>query len=86
MNRNVYAFLLFATAVFIAGCSGGSHPASMGSADSTGAADSAASPVDWDLALFARAGMSDPEYVDAREINDVSFVSNEDPDAFADLF
>jgi hypothetical protein len=62
---------------------------SAGSAGSTGSTDgsstTAVAETD-DLATFARAGIADPEYVDARLVNDVSFVSDENPDAFNDLF
>jgi len=43
-------------------------------------------PASTDLAVFARAGIADPESADAREVNDVSFVSDENPDAFSDVF
>ena len=41
---------------------------------------------DTDLTAFARAGIIDPESADARTVNDVSFVSDENPDAFNDVF
>jgi hypothetical protein len=96
MNRNVASLLFLATAVFYAGCS--SHPdsfgevGSSGSAGSTGATGSTGSPAmpvsneTDDLATFARAGIADPEYVEARLVNDINFVSDENPDAFNDVF
>jgi len=59
---------------------------STNSTDSTGSTGSSAMPVDTDLAAFARAGIADPEYADAREVNDLTFVSDENPDAFNDVF
>ena len=86
MNRSVSALLFFATALLVGGCSNGSH--SMYTAGSP--ADPGAAPPapmgDTDLGAFARAGMTDAEYVEAREVNGMTFVSNEDPDAFADWF
>jgi len=99
MNRNVASLLFLAAAVFFAGCS--SHPdsfgeaassgssGSSGSTGSTGSTDGSATPVPSetdDLATFARAGIADPEYVDARTVNDINFVSDENPDAFNDVF
>jgi len=84
MNRNVSALLFFAAATFIAGCSGGSSSAGMGSPVSTTPTGPAS--VDTDLEAFARAGMTDPEYVESREVNELNLVSNENPDAFADWF
>jgi hypothetical protein len=93
MNRNVASLLFLATAVFFAGCS--SHPDSYGetsasgSSGSTGSTDSSATPVPSetdDLATFARAGIADPEYAEARIVNDINFVSDENPDAFNDVF
>jgi len=99
MNRNVASLLFLAAAVFFAGCS--SHPdsfgeagssgssGSSGSTGSTGSTDSSAMPTPSetdDLATFARAGIADPEYVDARLVNDIDFVSDENPDAFNDVF
>jgi hypothetical protein len=93
MNRNVASLLFLAAAVFFAGCS--SHPDSFGDAGSsgsmgsTGSSDSSATPVPSetdDLATFARAGIADPEYADARLVNDITFVSDENPDAFSDVF
>jgi hypothetical protein len=99
MNRSVASLLFLATAVFFAGCS--SHPDSYGetsasgssgsssSTGSTGSTDSSATPVSSetdDLATFARAGIADPEYADARIVNDINFVSDENPDAFNDVF
>ena len=64
---------------------------SAGSAGSTGgsagSADGSAVPTETDdLATFARAGIADPEYVEARLVNDITFVSDENPDAFNDIF
>ena len=96
MNRNVASLLFLATAVFYAGCS--SHPdsfgetgssGSTGSTGATGSTGSPATPVSSetdDLATFARAGIADPEYAEARLVNDVTFVSDENPDAFNDVF
>ena len=94
MNRNVASLLFLAAAVFFAGCS--SHPdsfgeaapsGSTGSSGSSGSTGSPAMPVpDTDLTAFARAGIVDPESADARTVNDVSFVSDENPDAFNDVF
>jgi hypothetical protein len=93
------SLLFLATAVFLAGCS--NHPdsygeagssgssGSTGSTGSTGAIDSSATPAPSetdDLATFARAGIADPEYADARLVNDIAFVSDENPDAFNDVF
>src|SRR5262249_4198002 len=89
MNRNVSALLFFAAATFVAGCSGGSTSAGMGttgSPSSVGSGAGPAGPIDTDLEAFARTGMADPEYVAWREVNDLNFISNETPDAFADWF
>jgi hypothetical protein len=60
---------------------------STGTTDSSGSTGGSTMPApDTDLAAFARAGIADPEYADAREVNDVSFVSDENPDAFNELF
>ena len=89
MNRNRASLLFLAAAVFFAGCS--SHPdsfgdtGSMGSTGSTGSTTPVPSETD-DLATFARAGIADPENVDARVVNDITFVSDENPDAFNDVF
>ena len=99
MNRSVASLLFLAAAVFFAGCS--NHPDSFGEAGSsgssgasgstgsTGSTDGSATPVSTetdDLATFARAGIADPEYADARLVNDINFVSDENPDAFNDVF
>ena len=93
MNRNVASLLFLAAAVSFAGCS--SHPdsygetASSGSTGSTGSTGDSAAPTPSetdDLATFARAGIADPEYVEARVVNDINFVSDENPDAFNDVF
>ena len=81
MNRTNASLLFFATALLVGGCSGGSH--SMGS---PGGDPMPAPTAETDLVAFVRAGMTDPEYVDAREVNGVTFQSTEDPDAFADWF
>jgi hypothetical protein len=65
---------------------------SSGSAGSTGATGSTGSPAmpvsneTDDLATFARAGIADPANVEARVVNDINFVSDENPDAFNDIF
>jgi len=96
MNRSVASLLFLAAAVFFAGCS--SHPdsygetsssGSSGSTGSMGSTDNSATPVPSetdDLATFARAGIADPEFADARIVNDINFVSDENPDAFNDVF
>jgi len=86
MNRSVSALLFFAAALLVGGCSDGSH--SMRSAGSPGdpGVPPAAPMGDTDLGAFARAGMTDAEYVEARDVNGMTFVSAEDPDAFADWF
>jgi hypothetical protein len=99
MNRKVASLLFLAAAVFFAGCS--SHPDSYGEAassgssggtgstGSTGSTDSSVTPAPSetdDLATFARAGIADPEFADARLVNDITFVSDENPDAFNDVF
>ena len=69
------------------GSSGSSDSTSpTGSTGSTASSGGSAMPVDTDLAAFARAGIADPEYADAREVNDLTFVSDENPDAFNDVF
>ena len=90
MNRNVASLLFLAAAVFFAGCS--NHPDSVGDTGSSGSSGSTGSPAvpasneTDDLATFARAGIVDPEYVEARLVNDINFVSDENPDAFTDVF
>lgn len=99
MNRTMASLLFLAAAVFFAGCS--KHPDSFGEAGSTGSSgspgstgstgstDGSSTPVSSetdDLATFARAGIADPEYVAARLVNDIDFVSDENPDAFNDIF
>jgi len=97
MNRNVASLLFLAAAVLCAGCS--DHPDSYGQAGSSGSPGSSGAPgstgsgggstmpaPDTDLAAWVRVGMADPEDADAREVNDVNFVSDENPDAFHELF
>ena len=90
MNRNVASLLFLAAAVFFAGCS--SHPDSFGEAGSSGSSGasgstgSTGSAMSTDLAAFARAGIADAESADAREVNDLTFTSDENPDAFNDVF
>jgi hypothetical protein len=87
MNRKVASLLFFAAAVFSGGCS--DHPDSFGdsgSSGSTGSTGGSVMPTSTDLAAFARAGIADPESAEARAVNDVSFVSDENPDAFNDVF
>jgi hypothetical protein len=96
MNRNMASLLFLAAAVFLAGCSshtdsfgeaGSSGSSGSGSTGSTGSTGGSATPSETDdLATFARAGIVDPEYVDARLVNDINFVSDENPDAFSDVF
>ena len=99
MNRSLASLLFLAAAVFVGGCSSHSDSfgeasssgssGSSGSTGSTGSTDSSAMPTPSetdDLATFARAGIADPEYVDARLVNDIDFVSDENPDAFNDVF
>ena len=102
MNRSMASLLFFAAAVLAGGCSNhtgsfgeAASPGSSGTSGSTGStgstgtsggsATTAPSETD-DLATFARAGIADPEYVDARIVNDIDFVSDENPDAFNDVF
>jgi hypothetical protein len=88
MNRNVASLWFLAAAVFFAGCS--NHPDSFGETAPSGSTGSTGGPAmpapDTDIAAFARAGIADPEYADARVVNDVNFVSDENPDAFNDVF
>ena len=90
MNRKVASLLFFAAAVFSGGCS--DHPDSFGDSGSSGSSGSTGStggsvmPTNTDLAAFAHAGIADPESAEARAVNDVSFVSDENPDAFNDVF
>jgi hypothetical protein len=84
MNRKVASLLFFAAAVFSGGCS--DHPDSFGDSGSSGSTGGSVMPTNTDLAAFARAGIADPESAEARAVNDVSFVSDENPDAFNDVF
>jgi len=87
MNRKVASLLFFAAAVFSGGCS--DHPDSFGDSGSSGSSGSTGGsvmPTNTDLAAFAHAGIADPESAEARAVNDVSFVSDENPDAFNDVF
>ena len=59
---------------------------SPGSDGSTGPAGPAGPAGETDLALFARAGMDDPEYGTPRTVNGVNFVMSENPDEFNDWF
>jgi hypothetical protein len=88
MNRNVSSLLFFATAVFFAGCSNHSDSfGESGSTGSTGSSGGSATPApDTDLEAFARIGIAESEYVEPRNVNDVTFVSNDDPNAFDDVF
>jgi hypothetical protein len=45
-----------------------------------------APPVQMDLAVFARSGMSQPEYGVPRSLNDLDLVSNDNPSEFDDWF
>ena len=81
MNRN-YGFLLaFSAGVFIAGCSGHS-----GSSGGSVALPPPATPSDVELAAFVRTGMTDPEYADARGVNDVAFTTSEQEAELNDWF
>jgi len=80
MNRN-YGFLLaFSAGVFIAGCSG--HSGSGGGS----AVVPPPAPADVELAAFVRSGMTDPEYADARGVNDVPFTTSEQEAELNDWF
>ena len=87
MNRSMASLLFLAAAVFVGGCS--SHSDSFGEASSSGSSGSTGSTgsaMSTDLAAFARAGIADAESADAREVNDLTFTSDENPDAFNDVF
>ena len=90
MNRSVASLLFFAAAVLSGGCSSHSdsfgESASSGSSGSTGSSGGSVMPTNTDLAAFVRAGIADSESADARTVNDVNFVSDENPDAFNDVF
>ena len=101
MNQKVASLLFLSAAAFFAGCSnhpdsygdtaspGSSATGSTGSPGSPASTDGSAAPVaneTDDLATFARAGIADPENVEARLVNDITFVSDENPDAFNDIF
>jgi hypothetical protein len=84
------SLLFLAAAVFCGGCSSNSDSfgdsASSGSTGATGSTGGSTMPVNTDIAAFARAGIADSESADARAVNDVTFVSDENPDAFNDVF
>jgi hypothetical protein len=99
MNRNYASLLFLAAAVFFAGCDG--DPGTMGTQGAAGPAgpsgpagsDGAAGgpgpagPAgETELAAFVRGSMDDPEYVEPRVVNDVNFVSNDNPSEFDDWF
>ena len=90
MNRSMASLLFLAAAVFVGGCSSHSdsfgESAPSGSSDSSGSTGSTSSAMSTDLAAFARAGIADAESADAREVNDLTFTSDENPDAFNDVF
>jgi hypothetical protein len=93
MNRSMASLLFLAAAVFVGGCSShsdsfgeASSSGSSGSSGSTGSTGSTGSAMSTDLAAFARAGIADAESADAREVNDLTFTSDENPDAFNDVF
>ncbi len=83
MNRNYGYLLFFSAGLFIAGCSGHS-----GSSDGSAASPPGpgATPSDVDLAAFVRTGMADPEYGDARVVNDVAFTTSEQEAELNDWF
>ena len=81
MNRNYWSLLFFAAGVFIAGCSGHS-----GSGGMAATPPPPATPADVELAAFVRSGMMDPEYADARGVNDVSFTTSEQEAELHDWF
>ena len=90
MNRSLASLLFFAAAVLSGGCSDHSDSfgdsSSSGSSGSTGSNGGSVMPATTDLAAFARAGIADPASAEARDVNGVSFVSDENPDAFNDVF
>ena len=86
MNRDSYApWLFFAAAVFLAGCDGHSGSGG-GSAAMPPAPGPAAPPPDTELAAFVRTGLTDPEYVEPRVVNDVTFVTSEQEAELNDWF
>jgi hypothetical protein len=102
MNRNYASLLFLAAAVFFAGCDGDTGtPGSVGAAGNPGTAGppgdagtpgspGPTGPVgpagETDFAAFARSGMDDPEYVEPRDVNGLSFVMVENENAFDDWF
>lgn len=91
--------LLLAAAVLVAACDG--DPGAMGQAGPVGASGPAGPsgpagdpgatgppgpPAQMDLAALARWGMGQPEYSEARAINDLDLVSNDNPNEFDDWF
>jgi hypothetical protein len=90
MNRSYASLLFFSAAVFIAGCSGHSGSDDGAAAAPPGGAPPApgpaAPPPDTELAAFVRTGMTDPEYVEPRVVNDVTFVTSEQEAELDDWF
>ncbi|HZF31427.1 MAG TPA: hypothetical protein VE907_20090 [Gammaproteobacteria bacterium] len=99
MNRNYASLLFFAAAVFFAGCDGDPGTAgspgvagSAGSPEPAGPSGPAGGPGpagpagETDFTAFARSGMDDPEYVEPRAVNDLSFVVTENENAFDEYF
>jgi hypothetical protein len=84
------SLLFLAAAVFVGGCSSHSdsfgEAGSSGSSGASGSTGSTGSAMSTDLAVFARAGIADAASADAREVNDLTFTSDENPDAFNDVF
>jgi hypothetical protein len=83
------SLLFLAAAVLVGGCS--NHSDSFGDTSSatgsTGSSGGSSMPAaGTDLAAFARAGIADSATADPREVNDVTFTSDENPDAFNDVF
>jgi hypothetical protein len=87
MNRDSYAsWLFFAAAVFLAGCDGHSGSSDGSAVVPPPAPGPAAPPPDAELAAFVREGLTDPEYVDPRVVNDVTFVTSEQEAELNDWF
>jgi hypothetical protein len=102
MTRNYAYPLFIAAALFFAGCdgdpgtmgtpgaTGAAGPAgptgSTGSDGATGAAGPSGPAGETELTAFVRGSMDDPEYVEPRVVNDVNFVSSDNPSEFDDWF
>ena len=83
MNRNYGYLLFFSAGLFIAGCAGHSGSNDGSAANPPGPGPT---PADVDLAAFARTGIADPEYGDARVVNDVTFTTSEQEAELNDWF